>query len=237
MSPMLSVRNLNVHYGGVQALWDVSLDVDAGEIVSLVGPNGAGKSTLLKSILGLITPTSGVVEFEGKDVSEIPAYKTVELGLCYIPEGGRVFPEMTVLENLEMGAIPKRARVEMKESMRMVFDLFPILKERSSQLAGTLSGGERQMLAIARGLMNKPRLMMIDEPSLGLAPKVVLQIFDVIREINERDVTILLVEQNVRQTLKLSNRTYILESGKIVKHGPSSELIDDEYVKQAYLGM
>jgi len=234
--PLLSVKELSAKYGVAQILWDVSFDVEEGEIVSIVGPNGAGKTTLLKTILGLIPNTSGIIEFDSNRVDDKPVKKRVELGLCYVPEGRRVFPDMTVLENLELGALPKRARLSMKDNLKFVFELFPILKERASQLAGTLSGGERQMLSIARALMSEPKLMMIDEPSLGLAPNIVIQVFQLIQDINKRDVTILLVEQNVRQTLKMSDRTLVLESGRIIKSGYSKDLMEDKYVKEAYLG-
>jgi branched-chain amino acid transport system ATP-binding protein len=234
--PLLSVKELSAKYGVAQILWDVSFDVEEGEIVSIVGPNGAGKTTLLKTILGLIPNTSGIIEFDSNRVDDKPVKKRVELGLCYVPEGRRVFPDMTVLENLELGALPRRARLSMKDNLKFVFELFPILKERASQLAGTLSGGERQMLSIARALMSEPKLMMIDEPSLGLAPNIVIQVFQLIQDINKRDVTILLVEQNVRQTLKMSDRTLVLESGRIIKSGYSKDLIEDKYVKEAYLG-
>jgi branched-chain amino acid transport system ATP-binding protein len=234
--PLLSVKELSAKYGVAQILWDVSFDVEEGEIVSIVGPNGAGKTTLLKTILGLIPNTSGIIEFDSNRVDDKPVKKRVELGLCYVPEGRRVFPDMTVLENLELGALPRRARLSMKDNLKFVFELFPILKERASQLAGTLSGGERQMLSIARALMSEPKLMMIDEPSLGLAPNIVIQVFQLIQDINKRDVTILLVEQNVRQTLKMSDRTLVLESGRIIKSGYSKDLMEDKYVKEAYLG-
>ncbi len=234
--PLLSVGNLNAKYGIAQALWDVSFTVDKGEIVSIVGPNGAGKSTLLKAILGLVPLASGRIEFDSEAIDALSVKKRVEHGICYVPEGRRVFPDMTVLENLELGALPKRARAAMNDNIKKVYELFPILRERSSQLAGTLSGGERQMLAIARALMSEPRLMMIDEPSLGLAPNIVTQVFQLIQDINRRDVTILLVEQNVKQTLKMSDRSMVLENGRIVKAGRSSELMDDEYMRQAYLG-
>jgi branched-chain amino acid transport system ATP-binding protein len=234
--PLLSVKRLNAKYGTIQVLWDISFEVEEGEILSIIGPNGAGKTTLLKSILGLVPNTFGVIEFDSSRIDDKPVKKRVELGLCYVPEGRRVFPDLTVLENLELGALPKRARASMKDNLKFVFELFPILKERASQLAGTLSGGERQMLSIARALMSEPKLMMIDEPSLGLAPSVVMQVFNLIQDINRRGVTILLVEQNVRQTLKMSSRTFVLESGRIVKSGYSKDLMEDEYVKEVYLG-
>ena len=234
--PLLSVKGLSARYGIAQVLWDVSFNVENGEILSVVGPNGAGKTTLLKAILGLVPHTSGSIEFDSTRIDDKPVKKRVEYGICYVPEGRRVFPDMTVLENLELGALPKRARSSMRDNLKFVFELFPILKERASQLAGTLSGGERQMLSIARALMSEPKLMMIDEPSLGLAPNIVIQVFQLIQDINRRNVTILLVEQNVKQTLKMSDRTIVLESGKIIKSGYSKDLIEDDYIKEAYLG-
>ena len=236
MKNILNVEKLSAKYGLIQVLWDVSLSVGENEIVSLVGPNGAGKSTLLKSILGLIPQNSGKCFFDSKEIHQLPANKRVDNGICYVPEGRKVFPDLTVRDNLELGALPKRARSRLRSNLEKVFEFFPILKERKMQLAGTLSGGERQMLAIGRALMSSPRLMMIDEPSLGLAPKIVKQIFLMIGEIHRSGIPIFLVEQNVRQTLKMSNRTYILESGRIVLSGLSKDLIDDDYVKKAYLG-
>ena len=236
MTNILNVEKLNANYGLVQVLWDISLSVGENEIVSLVGPNGAGKSTLLKSVLGLIPQTSGKCFFDSKEIHQLPTNKRVDNGICYVPEGQKVFPGLTVYDNLELGALPKRARRSLRSNLEKVFEFFPILKERKMQLAGTLSGGERQMLAIGRALMSSPRLMMIDEPSLGLAPKIVKQIFLMIGEIHQSGIPILLVEQNVRQTLKMSNRTYILESGRITLSGLSGDLIDNDYVKKAYLG-
>ncbi|MFN3621765.1 MAG: ABC transporter ATP-binding protein [Nitrososphaerales archaeon] len=235
--PLLAVEDLNVKYGVAQVLWNITFNVEKGEILSLIGPNGAGKSTLLKSIIGIVPHTTGRIMFNSSNIGEESVKKRVEYGICYVPEGRRVFPDMTVLENIQLGALPKRARANMRDNIKTVFELFPILKERATQLAGTLSGGERQMLAIARALMSEPKLMMIDEPSLGLAPNIMLQVFQLIQDINRKGVTILLVEQNVRQTLKMSDRTLILENGRIVKSGSSTELMSDEYVMQAYLGI
>lgn len=234
---LLTVEDLSVKYGVAQVLWNITFNVGKGEILSVIGPNGAGKSTLLKSILGIVPHNTGRIMFDSSDITGESVKKRVEYGICYVPEGRRVFPDMTVLENIQLGALPKRARANMKDNIKTVFELFPILKERATQLAGTLSGGERQMLAIARALMSEPKLMMIDEPSLGLAPNIVLQVFQLIQDINRKGVTILLVEQNVRQTLKMSDRALILENGRIVKSGRSTDLISDEYVMKAYLGV
>lgn len=235
--PLLNLENVNVNYGVIQVLWNISFDVEKREIVSIVGPNGSGKTTLLKAIAGLIPPSSGKIEFEGERTDGKPAHEMVEKGVCYVPEGRRVFPEMTVLENLELGAYGRRGRKRRNENLKRIFELFPILKERKTQLAGTLSGGEMQMLSIARALMGMPKVLLLDEPSLGLAPIMVLKIFELIKEINNKGVTILLVEQNVLQSLKISKRAYLLETGKIVRGGSVSELLKDDYVKKSYLGI
>ncbi len=234
---MLTLKGLNVFFGGIQVLWDVSLAVNAGETVTLIGPNGAGKSTLLRTILGIIHPRSGVIELNGKRIDRLAPHHRVERGLVYVPEGRRVFPQMTTYENLELGAIGRRAKRDKTKNLQMVYDLFPILRERRWQLAGTLSGGEMQMLSIGRGLMGGPALLMIDEPSFGLAPIMVRRIFDAMRLINERGVTILLVEQNVVQALKQSTRGYVLENGHIAIEGKAEKLLEHEHVKRAYLGM
>ncbi|HID18866.1 TPA: ABC transporter ATP-binding protein, partial [Candidatus Bathyarchaeota archaeon] len=215
---MLTVEKINVFYGNVQALWDVSLKVEKGEVVALIGSNGAGKTTTLKTVSGLLRPRSGSISFLGEKVDNFDPRHIVELGLVQVPEGRHLFPYMTVLENLKMGAYPSYARKRRNETLEWVFTLFPILKERKGQLAGTLSGGEQQMLAIARGLMARPKLLMLDEPSLGLAPVYTLKIFDLIRKINQEGVTILLVEQNVRQALEISDRGYVLETGRITQN-------------------
>ncbi|RLE51214.1 MAG: ABC transporter ATP-binding protein [Candidatus Methanomethylicota archaeon] len=234
---MLVVDRINVFYGDLQALWDVSLKVEKGEILALVGSNGAGKTTTLNTISGILKPRSGKIEFMGKRIDGMPPHKIVELGIAQVPEGRQLFPEMTVLENLEMGAYTKRAREKFYDTLEWVYQLFPILKERKNQLAGTLSGGEQQMLAIARALMSRPQLLMLDEPSLGLAPKLVLLVFEMIHKINEEGVTILLVEQNVRHALSIAHRGYVIETGKIVLEGSGQELLENEYVKKAFLGM
>ena len=234
---MLEVDNINVFYAKVQALWDVSFKVDKGEMVTIVGANGAGKTTILKTISGLLHPSSGAIKFLGERIDRLPAHKIVEKGISHIPEGRGIFSSLTVLENLKMGAYATKAWKERDATLKSVYELFPILSERRDQIAGTLSGGEQQMLAIARGLMSKPKLIMLDEPSLGLAPKLVMKSFELIKEINEEGVTILLVEQNVQQALELAERGYVLETGKISIEGKGKELLGNELVKKAYLGL
>lgn len=234
---MLEVNGINVFYVKVQALWDVSFKVEEGEIVAVVGANGAGKTTLLKTLSGLVRPSSGTIKFLGKRIDQLPAHKIVEDGISHIPEGRGIFSSLTVFENLKMGAYTAKAWKERDETLKLVYELFPILSERRNQTAGTLSGGEQQMLAIARGLMSKPKMIMLDEPSLGLAPKIVMKIFELIEEINKGGVTILLVEQNVQQALELAERGYVLETGKICTEGKGKELLRNELVKKAYLGL
>jgi len=234
---MLEVKRINVYYGDLQALWDVSFEVNKGEIVTIVGSNGAGKTTTLRTISGLLRPKPGEISFMGERIDRLPPHKIVEKGIAHIPEGRRLFPYMTVLENLELGAYTREAREKKDDTLEWVYQLFPKLKERRSQLAGTLSGGEQQMLAIGRALMSRPKLLMSDEPSLGLAPKLVLLVFEMLKKINEEGITILLVEQNVRHALELADRGYVLETGKIVLEGDSRELLANEHVKKAYLGM
>ena len=234
---MLEIKELNVSYEKVQVLWGVSFTVNEGEIVSLLGSNGAGKSTTVKTIQGLLKSKSGSIRFMDRNIEGLPAYKIVDAGISLVPEGREIFPKMSVLENLILGAYVPRARDLLEESLEWVFQLFPKLEERKKQLAGTMSGGEQQMLAIARALMSKPKLLMLDEPSLGLAPVLVLQVFEVIKKLNEEGVTILLVEQNVHHALELSDRGYVLEKGRIILEGKGSELLEHEYVKNAYLGI
>ncbi len=234
---MLRVESLSVFYNGAQALWDVSLNVEEKSITAVLGSNGAGKSTVLNTLAGLLKPSSGNIIFEGKSINEYEPYKRVEAGISLIPEGRRLFPYLTVEENLQIGAYGKRARADTKKSLEWVYHLFPILKERRKQPAGTLSGGEQQMAAIARGLMSKPKLLMLDEPSLGLAPIIALEVFKLIREINNAGVTILLVEQDVYQTLRVAVTAFVLETGKIVMEGSGEELMQEEHVKKAYLGL
>lgn len=234
---MLKVKNIDVFYGDLHALWGVSFEVNEGEIVSLVGSNGAGKSTVLNTISGLLKPRNGFIEFLGNEISGVPPYRIVEYGIVQIPEARRLFPDLTTVENLELGALRGEARRRRSESIEWVFELFPILKERAKQAAGTLSGGEQQMLAIARGLMARPHLLMFDEPSLGLAPILVRQVFEIIEKINKEGITVLLVEQNVRHSLSISNRAYVLENGRITLKGKGKELLEDKHVKEAYLGL
>lgn len=234
---MLEIKELNAYYEKVQVLWGVSFTVNEGEIVSLLGSNGAGKSTTVKTIQGLLKSKSGSIRFMDRNIEGLPAYKIVDAGISLVPEGREIFPKMSVLENLILGAYVPRARDLLEESLEWVFQLFPKLEERKKQLAGTMSGGEQQMLAIARALMSKPKLLMLDEPSLGLAPVLVLQVFEIIKKLNEEGVTILLVEQNVHHALELSDRGYVLEKGRIILEGKGSELLEHEYVKNAYLGI
>jgi branched-chain amino acid transport system ATP-binding protein len=233
---MLEVRGVDVYHGDLQALWGVSLDVVEGEVVALIGPNGAGKTSLLRTIVGLHRPAAGTIALEGHPIHTLPAHRIVERGVLLVPEGRRLFGEMSVLENLDVGAFTGRARGERERTLRQVFEIFPILAERRRQLASTLSGGQQQMVAIGRALMGLPRLLLLDEPSLGIAPLVVQNIFQVLRQINERGVTLLLVEQNARLALELADRAYILENGRVVGQGAGRDLLDDEGVQQAYLG-
>jgi branched-chain amino acid transport system ATP-binding protein len=234
---MLELKNVNTFYGNAQVLWDISLKIDEAEIVALVGANGAGKSTLLKTISGVVHPASGSIEFLGQRIDELPAHSIVELGLSHIPEGRKLFTEMTVNENLEMGAYPSSAWKIKKETAEKIYQTFPILKERAGQLARTLSGGEQQMLAMGRGLMSRPKLCMFDEPSYGLAPRLMIEVFQVIKSLREQGITILLVEQNVPRTLEIADRAYVLENGRIVMEGECCNLIKDDYIRKAYLGI
>jgi len=234
---VLHVQHLAVFYGDVQALWDVSLQVNEGEIVTLLGSNGAGKTTTLHTISGLLRPRQGSIMFHGQALHCESPQGIVEAGLIHIAEGRELFPYMTVLENLELGAFPKRARRLRRQSLAYVMDLFPRLRERQQQVAGTLSGGEQQMLAIGRGLMARPRLLMLDEPSLGLAPLLVAELFACIRRIHAEQVTILLVEQNVHQALDIADRAYVLENGRTVRTGTAAELLADDAIQAAYLGL
>jgi branched-chain amino acid transport system ATP-binding protein len=231
------VQQLAVFYGDVQALWDVSLQVNEGEIVTLLGSNGAGKTTTLRTISGLLRPHQGSIRFQDQELHRVSPQGIVEAGLIHIAEGRELFPHMTVLENLELGAFPKRARRLRRQSLAYVMALFPRLRERQHQVAGTLSGGEQQMLAIGRGLMARPRLLMLDEPSLGLAPLMVAELFACIRRIHAEQVTILLVEQNVHQALDLADRAYVLENGRSVRTGTAAELLADDAIQTAYLGL
>ena len=235
MGTLLKVDSINVFYGSIHAIKDVSFEVQEGEIVTLIGANGAGKSSSLNTITGLLRSRTGSIEFIGENISHLPAYKIVGKGLALVPEGRRIFQQMTVKENLEMGAF-SRPNEETAQSMEQVYRFFPRLKEREKQIAGTLSGGEQQMLAMGRALMSKPRLMMLDEPSMGLAPILVEQIFDIIRDMNAAGTTILLVEQNAQMALSVANRAYVMETGRITMEGDAHELMNDDNVRKAYLG-
>ena len=232
---MLKVDNISAYYGDLQALWGLSLQVDEGELVALVGPNGAGKTTTLKVITGLLKLASGSINFNGSDLGKETAHKIVELGVSLVPEGGRVFSGMSVLENLELGSFIPNARKVKDDSLKSIYEIFPRLEERQKQQAGTLSGGERQMLAIARALMSKPKLLLLDEPSFGLAPILVQQMFEMIEQINKQGVTVLLVEQNVRAALELASRAYVIENGRIVGEGKGDVLLSFESIRSAYL--
>jgi len=234
---MLTVEKLQFAYGDLQVLWGIDLEVKAGEIVTVVGANGAGKSTMLKNVSRLVRPKSGRILFDGEDLGGLQSHQVVERGVVQVPEGRRIFPEMTVVENLRMGSYVKATRKDRERNMERAFSLFPRLAERKEQLGGTMSGGEQQMLAIARGLMTNPRLMLLDEPSLGLSPLFVKNIFAIIKEINAQGTTILLVEQNVYQSLRISHRAYVLETGRVVLSGTGAELLDNAHVRKAFLGM
>jgi branched-chain amino acid transport system ATP-binding protein len=234
---MLQIRNLDFAYGDLQVLWDVDLEVKQGEIVTVVGANGAGKSTILKNVSRLVRPKSGTLTLGDVDLTRLQPHEVVEAGVIQVPEGRRIFPEMTVVENLRMGSFVKSTRKDRARNLERAFGLFPRLAERKEQLGGTMSGGEQQMLAIARGLMGNPRLLLMDEPSLGLSPLLVKNIFDIIREINRQGTTILLVEQNVYQSLHICHRAYVLETGRVVLSGTGAELLGNDHVRKAFLGM
>lgn len=233
---MLKVEGINVSYGDIQVLWDVSFTVNKGEVISIVGGNGAGKTTIVRAVSGLIGITKGSIQLDGAEISNQPCYKVLERGLVHVPEGRQLFREMTVYENLELGAFSKEARSRMNESLEKIYEWFPKLRERSEQLAGTLSGGEQQMVAIARGYMSLPRVIILDEPSLGLAPNIVDHIMEVVQDLAQQGVTVILVEQDVRKALRVSNRGYVLENGVVRLEGTASSLLNNDEVKKAYLG-
>lgn len=235
--PALELRGVNAFYGDLQALWDVSLKVDPGEIACLIGSNGAGKSTLLRTVMGVVPRMTGEVYLEGGRIDGMPSDRIVELGIAYVPEGRHPLPDFTVEENLRMGSFPRRARRHVREELRKAYDLFPALRERGKQRAGTLSGGEAQMLAIGRAMMSRPRLLMLDEPSAGLSPVMVSRIFETVSSISRDSVSVLIVEQDVGRALSMSSRGYVLENGRITREGTGEELLRDEYVKRAYLGL
>ena len=233
---MLEIRNLNVHYGGIHALRGINLEVDDGKIISLIGANGAGKSTTLKSVMGLVPKSAGSVVWNGRDITRLETKEIVKAGIALCPEGRKVFPDLTVAENLTIGAYLRKDKEEIKKDRDWVYELFPRMKEREWQLAGTLSGGEQQMLAVGRALMTKPKLLMLDEPSLGLAPLVIKDIFSIIRQIKEAGVNVLLIEQNAKAALEISDFAYVMETGTITMSGPGRVLLSDDRVKKAYLG-
>ncbi|MBR3602458.1 MAG: ABC transporter ATP-binding protein [Lachnospiraceae bacterium] len=233
---MLSVNNLQVHYGMIQAIKDVSFEVNEGEVIALIGANGAGKTTILHTVSGLLQPTKGSVIFEGQDITKVPAHKIVSLGMAHVPEGRRVFAQLTVLENLKLGAYTRKDKNEMEETLKMIYKRFPRLEERKNQIAGTLSGGEQQMLAMGRALMSHPKIILMDEPSMGLSPIFVEEVFKIIRDISAEGVTVLLVEQNAKKALNIADRAYVLETGNIILQGDAKKLMNDESVKKAYLG-
>lgn len=234
---LINVENLDVYYGPVQILWSVSLSLEEGRIVSLLGGNGAGKTTTVKAVSGLLQIKSGRITFAGRNITNMPAHNRVEAGLVQVPEGRKVFPTLSVLENLEMGSFLKKPKTKRAESLERVMNLFPILRERQGQAAGTLSGGEQQMLALARGMMSLPELLILDEPSLGLAPIIVIEIFEAIKEINQEGVSILLVEQNAPQALSISDMAFVLEEGRIALSGKGQDLLNDDHIRRLYLGL
>lgn len=233
---MLEVKDLNVYYGMIRALKGISFEVNEGEVIALIGANGAGKTTTLHAITGLIPAKSGSITFEGADIRKTPGHKIVSMGMAHVPEGRRVFAQLSVYENLKMGAYTRKDKEEIKETLAMVYKRFPRLEERKNQLAGTLSGGEQQMLAMGRALMSHPKMIVMDEPSMGLSPIYVNEIFQIIKDVSADGVTVLLVEQNAKKALSIADRAYVLETGKIILQGDAKELMNDESVKQAYLG-
>ncbi len=233
---MLEVKDIEVYYGMIQAIKGVSFEVNEGEVIALIGANGAGKTTILHTVTGLLSPGSGSVFFEGKDITKVPAHKIVSLGMAHVPEGRRVFAELSVYENLKMGAYTRKDKNEIEQTLAMVYDRFPRLKERKNQLAGTLSGGEQQMLAMGRALMSHPKIILMDEPSMGLSPILVNQIFEIIEEVSRGGTTVLLVEQNAKKALSIADRAYVLETGKVVLNGDAKDLLNDDSIKKAYLG-
>ena len=233
---MLEVKDLEEYYGVIQAIKGVSFEVNQGEVIALIGANGAGKTTILHTITGLLSPKKGQVLFEGKDITKVPAHKIVSMGMAHVPEGRRVFAELSVYENLKMGAYTRKDKGEIEESLANVYKRFPRLEERKNQMAGTLSGGEQQMLAMGRALMSKPKIILMDEPSMGLSPILVNEIFDIIQAVSESGTTVLLVEQNAKKALSIADRAYVLETGNIVLEGNAKDLLEDDSIKKAYLG-
>ena len=233
---LLTIENLEVFYGVINAIKGISFEVNEGEIIALIGANGAGKTTILNTITGLVPAKSGSIKFEDKDLHKTPAYKIVSMGIAHVPEGRRIFQQLTVFENLKLGAYTRKDKKEIADTLELVYERFPRLKERRTQIAGTLSGGEQQMLAMGRALMSHPKIILMDEPSMGLSPLYVTEIFDIIRSVNESGTTVLLVEQNAKKALSIANRAYVLETGKIVLSGDAHELMNNDSVKKAYLG-
>ena len=233
---MLTIKDLEVYYGVIQAIKGVSFEVNQGEVIALIGANGAGKTTILHTITGLISPKKGSVLFEGNELTKMPAHKIVSLGMAHVPEGRRVFAELSVYENLKMGAYTRTDKAEIEDSLKSVYKRFPRLEERKNQMAGTLSGGEQQMLAMGRALMSKPGIILMDEPSMGLSPILVNEIFDIIRSVSESGTTVLLVEQNAKKALSIADRAYVLETGNITLEGKAKDLLEDDSIKKAYLG-
>ena len=233
---MLEVKDLEVYYGVIQAIKGISFHVDKGEVIALIGANGAGKTTTLHTVTGLLSPKKGKVIFQGKDITKVPAHKIVSMGMAHVPEGRRVFAELSVYENLKMGAYTRTDKAEIEESLKSVYKRFPRLEERKNQMAGTLSGGEQQMLAMGRALMSKPSIILMDEPSMGLSPILVNEIFDIIRSVSESGTTVLLVEQNAKNALSIADRAYVLETGNITLEGNAKDLLEDDSIKKAYLG-
>lgn len=235
MSALLSIENIEVYYGVINALKGISFEVNEGEIVALIGANGAGKTTTLHTITGLLRPRSGKIMYDGKDITKIPAHKIVSMGMAHVPEGRRIFSELTVYDNIRLGAYTRKDKDEIEESIQNVYKKFPRLEERKKQIAGTLSGGEQQMLAMGRALMSKPKIILMDEPSMGLSPLLVNEIFDIIKEINKSGTTVLLVEQNAKKALSIANKAYVLETGSVSLSGDAKELMNNDSVKKAYL--
>lgn len=233
---LLTIENLEVYYGVINAIKGISFEVNEGEIIALIGANGAGKTTILHTITGLVPAKSGSIKFEGKDLTKTPAHKIVGMGMAHVPEGRRIFQELSVYDNLKLGAYTRKDKKEIDDTLEMVYERFPRLKERRTQIAGTLSGGEQQMLAMGRALMSHPKIILMDEPSMGLSPLYVSQIFDIITSVNKDGTTVLLVEQNAKKALSIANRAYVLETGKIVLSGDAQQLMNDDSVKKAYLG-
>ncbi len=233
---MLEIRDLEVYYGMIQAIKGISFDVNEGEVIALIGANGAGKTTTLHTITGLLSPKAGSILFEGKDITKVPGYKIVSMGMAHVPEGRRVFAQLSVLQNLRMGAYTRKDKNEIEEMLKLVYKRFPRLEERQNQMAGTLSGGEQQMLAMGRALMSHPKIILMDEPSMGLSPIFVNEIFDIIKKVSAGGTTVLLVEQNAKKALSIADRAYVLETGNIVLEGKASDLLNDDSIKKAYLG-